>query len=84
MRRRSHVLARKMVSGDGPLEARLRRHSQARHARSAFVYSFSYQWMRDEQSVRTPSDLAAARAELPANASTRIAASDRILDSRVI
>jgi 2-polyprenyl-6-methoxyphenol hydroxylase-like FAD-dependent oxidoreductase len=78
------VLAREMLTGEGPVEARLLRYSQARYARSAFVYSFSYQWMLDEQSVRTPADLAAARAELAMNASTRIAVSDRILNSAVI
>ena len=67
------VLAREMLTGDGPVEARLLRYSQARYARSAFVYAFSYQWMLDEQSVRTPADLAAARTELAMNASTRIA-----------
>jgi hypothetical protein len=60
------------------------RYSQMRYARCAFVYAFSYQWMLDEQSVRTPADLAAARMELASNASARIAASDRILDSRII
>jgi hypothetical protein len=55
-----------------------------RYARAAFVYSFSYQWMLEEQSVRTPADLATARAELARNGSARIAASDRILDSRVV
>jgi hypothetical protein len=40
--------------------------------------------MLDEQSVRTPQDLAAARAELAMNASARIGASDRILDSRIL
>jgi 2-polyprenyl-6-methoxyphenol hydroxylase-like FAD-dependent oxidoreductase len=79
-----YVLAREMLDGDGPIEARLMRYSQTRYARCAFVYSFSYQWMLDEQSVRTPADLAAARAELALNASTRIGMSDRILDSRVI
>src|SRR5579863_5904633 len=78
------VLAREMISGDGTIEARLMRYSQTRYARSAFVYSFSYQWMLDEQSVRTPADLAAARAELAMNAATRIGASDRILNSPVI
>jgi 2-polyprenyl-6-methoxyphenol hydroxylase-like FAD-dependent oxidoreductase len=78
------VLAREMLIGEGPVEARLLRYSQARYARSAFVYSFSYQWMLDEQSVRTPADLAAARTELAMNASTRIAVSDRILNSAVI
>ena len=77
------VLAREVLA-DGPLEARLLRYSQTRYARSAFVYSFSYQWMLDEQSVRTAEDLAVARHELAVNASTRIAMSDRILDSRVI
>jgi 2-polyprenyl-6-methoxyphenol hydroxylase-like FAD-dependent oxidoreductase len=79
-----YVLARDVLTGDGPLEARLMRYSQARYARSAIVYSFSYQWMLDEQSVRTPADLEAARKELALNASARIGASDRILDARVI
>ena len=79
-----YVLAREVLADDGPLEARLLRYSQARYARSAFVYSFSYQWMLDEQAVRTAEDLAAARRELAMNASTRIAMSDRILDSRVV
>jgi hypothetical protein len=78
------VLAREMLSGDGSIEARLLRYSQMRYARSAFVYSFSYQWMLDEQAVRTPADLAAARTELALNASTRIGASDRILNSAVV
>jgi hypothetical protein len=78
-----YVLAREMLEGHGPIEARLLRYSQARYARSAFVYSFSYQWMLDEQSVRTAADLEAARKELTLNASIRIGASDRILDSCV-
>jgi hypothetical protein len=60
------------------------RYSQARYARCAFVYTFSYQWMLDEQSVLTHDDLATARVEWAMNGSARIAASDRILDSRVI
>ena len=79
-----YVLAREVLTGDGTLDARLMRYSQVRYARSAFVYSFSYQWMLDEQSVRTPADLEAARKELALNASARIGASDRILDARVI
>ena len=78
------VLAREMLADDAPIEARLMRYSQMRYARCAFVYAFSYQWMLDEQSVRTPADLAVARVELASNASARIAASDRILDSRII
>lgn len=79
-----YVLAREALADDVPLQERLLRYSQRRYARCAFVYAFSYQWMLEEQSVRTTADLAAARVELANNASARIAASDRILDSRVI
>ena len=78
-----YTLASDVLSGDGALEHRLMRWSQARYARCAFVYTFSYQWMLDEQSVRTPADLAAARIELAQNASTRIAASDRVLNTPI-
>lgn len=78
-----YTLARDVLSGDGTLDAKLKRWSQTRWARCAFVYAFSYQWMLDEQSVRTPEDLAAARAELAQNGATRIAASDRILNTRI-
>jgi 2-polyprenyl-6-methoxyphenol hydroxylase-like FAD-dependent oxidoreductase len=79
-----YVLAREVLDEGGPLEARLMRYSQMRYARCAFVYTFSQQWMDEEQSVRTADDLARARAELALNASARIAASDRILDAPVI
>ena len=79
-----YVLANEMLDEDGPVETRLMRYSQKRYARCAFVYTFSQQWMEDEQSVRTADDLARARAELALNASARIAASDRILDAPVI
>lgn len=79
-----YVLAREALADEVPFEARLMRYSQMRYARCAFVYAFSYQWMLDEQSVRTEADLAAARSELAANGSARIAASDRVLDCRVV
>jgi 2-polyprenyl-6-methoxyphenol hydroxylase-like FAD-dependent oxidoreductase len=79
-----YILAREALTDDVAVEARLMRYSQLRYARNAFVYTFSYQWMLDEQSVRTPADLAAARLELADNGSARIAASDRILDSRIV
>jgi 2-polyprenyl-6-methoxyphenol hydroxylase-like FAD-dependent oxidoreductase len=79
-----YVLAREMLAEDVPVEARLMRYSQLRYARCAFVYTFAYQWMLDEQSVRTPEGFAAARLELAENASARLAASDRILDSSII
>ena len=63
-----------------PIEDRLMRYSMKRYPRCAFVYTFSGQWLHDEQSVRTPADMEAARAELAQNASARIGASDRILD----
>jgi 2-polyprenyl-6-methoxyphenol hydroxylase-like FAD-dependent oxidoreductase len=78
-----YVLANEVLDGHGPIEARLMRYSQTRWARCAFVHTFSQQWMDEEQSVRTPEDLARARVELAQNASARIAASDRILDTPV-
>ncbi len=78
-----YVLAREALADTGPIEARLMRYSQLRYGRCAFVYTFSYQWMMDEQSIRALADLAAARSELALNASARIAASDRILNSPI-
>ena len=79
-----YVLAREILADDVPVEARLMRYSQLRYARCAFVYVFSYDWMREEQSARTPGQFAALRAELTQNGSARIGASDRILDSPVL
>ena len=76
-----YALGRHVLRGEGSLEARLMAYSQERYARCAFVYTFARQWMDDEQAVRTPEDLAAARAELVLNASARIGQSDRILNS---
>jgi 2-polyprenyl-6-methoxyphenol hydroxylase-like FAD-dependent oxidoreductase len=78
-----YILAREALAGDVPIEARLMRYSQARYARCAFVYTFAYQWMLDEQSVRTPEQMAAARRELTMNMPARLAASDCILNSRI-
>jgi hypothetical protein len=78
-----YVLAREVVTGGGTVEERLMRYSKNRYARSAFVYTFSRQWLDDEQSVHTPEDMEAARAELAMNASARIGVSDQILDSTV-
>lgn len=77
------VLAREVLDDDVAIEARLTRYAMKRYPRCAFVYTFSGQWLHDEQSVRTAADLEAARAELAANASTRIGASDRILDGPI-
>lgn len=74
------VLAREVLNDDVPIEDRLMRYSMKRYPRCAFVYTFSGQWLLDEQSVRTAEDLEAARAELTQNASARIGVSDRILD----
>jgi len=78
-----YILAREAAADDVPIAARLMRYSQARYARCAFVYTFAYQWMLDEQSVRTPEQMAAARLELRTNMSARLAASDRILNERI-
>ena len=77
------VLAREVLDGDVPVEARLMRYSMKRYPRCAFVYIFSGQWLHDEQSVRTAADLEVARAELTLNASVRIGASDRILNGPI-
>jgi 2-polyprenyl-6-methoxyphenol hydroxylase-like FAD-dependent oxidoreductase len=79
-----YVLAVEALAEGAPLKERLMRYSQKRYARSAFVYAFARQWMDDEQSVRTAQDLAQAKAEMAQNASARIAASDRILNTRII
>ncbi len=78
-----YVLAREVLASDVPMEVRLMRYSQARYGRCAFVYTFAYQWMLDEQSVRTPEQMAAARREMTMNMSARLAASDRILNSSI-
>jgi 2-polyprenyl-6-methoxyphenol hydroxylase-like FAD-dependent oxidoreductase len=77
------VLAREALDDDVPVEARLMRYSMKRYPRCAFVYTFSGQWLHDEQSVRSAADLEAARAELTLNASARIGASDRILNGPI-
>jgi 2-polyprenyl-6-methoxyphenol hydroxylase-like FAD-dependent oxidoreductase len=78
-----YVLAREVLNTDSAMSSRLMRYSRDRYARCAFVYTFSRQWLDDEQSVRTPAQMEAARAELATNASIRIAASDRILNSAI-
>jgi 2-polyprenyl-6-methoxyphenol hydroxylase-like FAD-dependent oxidoreductase len=80
----AYVLANEVLEDDAPLECRLMSYSRKRYARCAFVSTFSRQWLDDEQSIRTVQDLEAARSEMTLNASARIAASDRILNTRVI
>jgi 2-polyprenyl-6-methoxyphenol hydroxylase-like FAD-dependent oxidoreductase len=77
------VLAREVLDDDIPVEARLMRYSMKRYPRCAFVYTFSGQWLHDEQSVRSARELELARAELTLNASARIGVSDRILNGPI-
>jgi 2-polyprenyl-6-methoxyphenol hydroxylase-like FAD-dependent oxidoreductase len=77
------VLAREVLDADVSVEARLMRYSMKRYPRCAFVYTFSAQWLHDEQSVRSAQELETARAELTLNASARIGASDRILNGSI-
>jgi 2-polyprenyl-6-methoxyphenol hydroxylase-like FAD-dependent oxidoreductase len=77
------VLAREVLRNDVSIDDRLQRYSQQRYARCAFVYTFSRQWLDDEQSVRTPEQMESARAELAKNASARIGVSDRILNGPI-
>jgi 2-polyprenyl-6-methoxyphenol hydroxylase-like FAD-dependent oxidoreductase len=79
----AYVLVREVLDADIPVEDRLVRYAMKRYPRCAFVYTFSGQWLLDEQSVRSEEDLEAARIELTANASARIGASDRLLDGPI-
>jgi 2-polyprenyl-6-methoxyphenol hydroxylase-like FAD-dependent oxidoreductase len=78
------VLADELALPDKALGAKLDSYARRRYARCAFVYSFSKQWLEDEQSVMSPVQMEAARAEMSLNLSTRIAASDRILNEPII
>jgi 2-polyprenyl-6-methoxyphenol hydroxylase-like FAD-dependent oxidoreductase len=80
----AYVLAHEVLAEDAPVEARLMRYSRKRYARCAFVYTFARQWLDDEQAVRTTQDLAVARVEMAQNASARIGASDRILNTLIV
>lgn len=75
------VLARMATSGEGTVEDRLTLYGRDRFARNAFVYTFAREWMEMEQSVNSQAQLDLARYELDRNGDTRIAVSDRILDS---
>jgi 2-polyprenyl-6-methoxyphenol hydroxylase-like FAD-dependent oxidoreductase len=77
------VLAREVLDGEGPIEARLTRYSKKRYARCAFVYAFGRAWMDEEQSIHSAAELEAARAEMKLNASFRIGVSDRVLNSPI-
>lgn len=79
----AYILALEAMSGEGSIDARLMRYAHQRYGRCAFVYTFSSQWLELEQSVRTPEQMEAARQELALNGSNRIAASDRILNTRI-
>lgn len=78
------VLADALVDTDKTVQARLDSYARRRYIRCAFVYTFSKQWLEDEQSVTSAARLDFARDEMSRNASTRIAASDRILNEPII
>lgn len=77
------VLADELAQ-DKSIEDKLNSYAERRYWRCAFVYTLSMQMLYSEQMVRTPCQLAAATKELKANASTRIGASDRILNTPVL
>jgi 2-polyprenyl-6-methoxyphenol hydroxylase-like FAD-dependent oxidoreductase len=79
----AYILANEVLIEGAPIDRSLMRYSRKRYARCAFVYNFARQWLDDEQSIRTALDFEAARLEMAQNASVRIAASDRILNTRV-
>jgi 2-polyprenyl-6-methoxyphenol hydroxylase-like FAD-dependent oxidoreductase len=77
------ILAHEIMNDDSPIEARLMQYAQQRYGRCAFVYTFSSQWLDIEQAVRTREQMEVARRELALNGSSRIAASDRILNTKI-
>jgi 2-polyprenyl-6-methoxyphenol hydroxylase-like FAD-dependent oxidoreductase len=77
----AYSLARCVLSADGTVDQRLEHYGRTRFARNAFLSIFARDWMDAEQSVSTPDELKAAKAELSRNADARIAVADRILDA---
>ena len=75
------ALAGCVLSTDGTVEERLAHYGKTRFARNAFLYAFARDWMEAEQSVSTPDELEACKAELSRNADARITVADRILDA---
>ncbi len=79
------VLADELARRDrDSLEERFQSYVRRRFPRCAFVYTFSKQWLEEEQSTTSAERLEAARCELALNASTRIGISDRILNESVV
>lgn len=78
------VLADALADTTKSVADRLHSYAHRRYARCAFVYTFSKQWLEDEQSVTSPQKLEAARQELSQNASARIGVSDRILNEPIL
>lgn len=78
------ILAHELTRPEGSVEDKLMRYSRTRYARCAFVYTFSRQWLEQEQSVQNQAQMEETRRELSLNASRRIAVSDRILNTRII
>jgi 2-polyprenyl-6-methoxyphenol hydroxylase-like FAD-dependent oxidoreductase len=77
----AYALARCVLATEGTVEERLAHYGKTRFARNAFLYVFARDWMDAEQSVSTPDELEAAKAELSRNADARITVADRILEA---
>lgn len=77
-------LLAELATRDCPLEQSLALYGRRRWPRAAFVYSFGLDWLAREQATRSPADLDQAMAELAVNATTRIGASDRVLNEWIL
>ena len=77
-------LLAELTTRDAPLEQSLAAYGRRRWRRAAFVYSFGLDWLAREQATRSPADLDQAMAELAVNATTRIGASDRVLNEWIL
>lgn len=78
------VLADELCRPGQDIETSLQNYSARRYQRCAFVYAFSRQWLDEEQNIVTAKQYRAAREDIARNASARIGASDRILNSPIM
>jgi 2-polyprenyl-6-methoxyphenol hydroxylase-like FAD-dependent oxidoreductase len=78
------IVLAQCLTGQGPVEAQLRSFMERRFERTAFVQRFSRQMLAAEQAIRTEEQLSAARVEMQASLSERMAAADRVMDVDVL
>jgi 2-polyprenyl-6-methoxyphenol hydroxylase-like FAD-dependent oxidoreductase len=78
------VVLAQCLTSDSPLESQLRAFMDRRYDRTAFVQRFSQQMLAAEQAIKTEAHLEAARAEMQATLSERLAEADRVMNVDVL